>query len=404
MKTDILEQHFEEFEFLWGLRQKAVISPDYALGDLTRLDARIEAHVKALAYGGNQWFPILVGKLEDDDPVVVFAAAYTLLRTGGKDTTRQVMDAFSQAEASQRDGIRIALSQVPITALLSQLRQMLSSSEPPIGIAAAEVLACHGQLEITSDQFNKFLKNDAPAVRQAAWRTAARTTIPRKPEAYEAGLRDEDVGARRQAMQAAAWGKHQPLLDFCRKKAVQPGPERWETVQLLAILGKPTELPRLLALAKGAEANARCFHALGTFGHPGSMDTILTGMKNQNPRIAVAAAAAFAKITGRNVESDQRVPLPPEDGSTPDDFEKEFLDEAKLPSLKLAGDHWQKVSADFAKGTRWCRGLDVSKPAPPEVLARLDMESRLETFMRMRFEGTWQGSLATLEKFPQKMG
>jgi len=104
------------------------------------------------------------------------------------------------------------------------------------------------------------------------------------------------------------------------------------------------------------------------------------------------------------VESDQRIALPPEDGSTPDDYEKEFLDEAKLPNLKLACDHWQKISAEFSKGTRWCRGFDLSKPAPPEVLARLDMESRLETFMRLRFEGAWQGSLATLEKFPQKMG
>jgi uncharacterized protein (TIGR02270 family) len=406
---DILEEHAEELEFLWGQRRSAWRSPQHDLRSLSHLDQRIEAHFDALLTAGEpaqtyleKWFAV-------DDPVQVFLGAYGMLRADPQKACPKILDAMHQAEGPRLWALRQALRTGVVAPIRSRLQQALTSSPAPVAVAVAEILASHGHLEMTTEQFNKFAKHEQAPVRHGAWRTAARTTIPRKSEQYEAGLRDEETGVRREAMTAATWGKHAGLLEFCRKTAGQPpsgqdGGSRWDAIQLLAILGKPTELPRLLALAKGPEANVRCFQALGAFGHPGSMDTILAAMKNQNPRIAVAAAAAFAKITGRNIDSDQRVPLPPEDGSTPDNFEKEFLDEAKLPNVKLAGDLWQKISADFAKGTRWCRGLDLSKPAPPEVLARLDMESRLETYMRMRFEGAWQGSLATLEKFPQKMG
>ncbi len=401
---DILEEHSEELEFLWGQRRKAWRSPLYDLRSLSHLDERIEAHFDGLLTLREPGQAYLEKWLGGDDPVHVFLGAYGLLRLDPAQGGPRILDSMHQAAGPRLWELRQALRHGTIAPIRGKLQQALAGSPAPVAVAVAEVLAGHGVLEMTNEQFNKFAKHEQPAVRHGAWRVAARTTIPRKPESYEAGLRDEDVGVRRRAMTAAAWGKHSGLLDFCRKTANQPGPDHWDAIHLLAILGKPAELPRFLTLTKSPDADPHSLQALGTFGHPGGLETLLAAMQSQNPRTAATAAAAFSKITGCLVDSDKRVSLPPEDGKEPDDFEEEFLEEAKLPNLQLAREHWQKIQAPFSQGTRWCRGLDLSKPPPPEVLARLDMESRLETFMRLRFEGVWQGSLSTLEKYPQKLG
>src|SRR5262249_22305035 len=126
------------------------------------------------------------------------------------------------------------------------------------------------------------------------------------------------------------------------------------------------------------------------------------GIESDDPRTALGAGAAFTKITGADIASDRRVQLPPEDGHEPDEFEKEFLDDVFLPSPELARAHWQKVQPRFGKGTRWCRGLDLSKGGAPDLWNRLDLESRWEAHLGARFEGRWPGSPADLERFPQQ--
>src|SRR5262249_39359878 len=141
---------------------------------------------------------------------------------------------------------------------------------------------------------------------------------------------------------------------------------------------------------------------LGTFGHPTIMELILAGIASADPRTAVAAGEAFTKITGVAIDSERRALLPPEDGHEPDEFEKEFLDEVTLPDPELAKTQWVKLKDRFLKGKRWCRGLDVTEKAGPEVLNQLDLESRWEACLRGKFEGTWTGLAQDLERFPQK--
>jgi uncharacterized protein (TIGR02270 family) len=400
--ADILEEHAEELEFLWGQRRMAWRSPLYDLHSLSHLDERIEAHWEGLLAVTEPAQAFLEKWFKGEDPTQVFLGAYGMIRVDPGKAGPLILDAMHQAEGPRLWALRQALRNGNIASIRSLLQQALTSSPAHIAAAVAEVLASHGMLEMTTEQFNRFAKHEQAPIRHAAWRTAARTKIPRKPEQYETGLRDEDAGVRHVAMIAAAWGKHSGLLDFCRKAGTQSGPERWPAMNFLAILAKPAESSRFLAWAKGPEPDPHCLQALGALGHPTGMETILAAMQTKNPRIAVAAAAAFAKITGCVVDSEVRVSLPPEDGKQPDDFEKEFLDEAKLPDHKRAAEQWQKLKARFDAGSRWCRGFDLSKIASPEVLAQLDMESRMEAFMRHRFEGAWQGSLADLEKFLQK--
>ena len=224
------------------------------------------------------------------------------------------------------------------------------------------------------------------------------------PRPYQAALEDEDPDVRREALQAAAWTGQTWLLQYCRTVSADPAPEHWDAIYLLAVLGKPSDLERIHSAAKSEPLGPQRFAILGAFGHPRVVPILLQAIASDDPRAAVAAAAAFTKITGVDIESDQRVQLPPEDDSEPDEFEQEFLDEVMLPDPKRAQEHWNKVKDQFAQGTRWCRGFGLSDGVSEEILNQLDMQSRWEACLRGKFEGDWQGSPIDLEVFPQDRG
>lgn len=217
---------------------------------------------------------------------------------------------------------------------------------------------------------------------------------------YDKALVDEDPLVRREAILAAVWTRQPWLLGYCRWIATQPTPEDWDTLWLLAVLGQPSDVESVLAIGRTTTLGSRRFGLYASYGHPRTVKDLLVSMASKDPNTAVAAGVAFTKITGADVDSPQRVTLPPEDGREPDEFEKEFLEEAFLPSAENAEQHWKAVQDRFARGVRWRRGLDLSQGASPELLAQLDMEGRYEACLRGKYEGTWQGTPQQLERFP----
>jgi hypothetical protein len=117
--------------------------------------------------------------------------------------------------------------------------------------------------------------------------------------------------------------------------------------------------------------------------------------------VAAAAGAAFTKITGCDVESSRRAVVLPANGREPDEFEREFLEEVKLPDVDRAQAHWAKVKGDFTKGSRYGRGLDLSAGATDDQLGQLDLESRWEALLRARFERGGAGSPSSYARYPQ---
>ncbi len=405
---DILEEHFEEFEFLWGQRQEALRSAEYTLTELLELEERIEAHIQGLLVGGENTIPFVQEGLFQDDPQVAFAAAYTMLRFNIESASGQVMDAFLQAKGEQLDGIGKALCHGSIDIIFSQLQETAASAGAPIAVSAGEALAFHKKFDARMPRLGEFQQDDNAQVRRAAWRLTMLTSTnqPLSPDISsrltDAAKHDEDPAVRNEAILAAIWARQPWVPEHCRKLSDEPSPNNWDAIYHLAILGKPSDLTRILAVANVHELGPQRFRALGAFGHPGVIETLLEGIKSENPLTATAAGAAFTKITGADIESDKVIQVPPEDGSEPDEFEQEFLDEVTLPSSDSAQAHWQQVKTDFSSGIRWCSGLNLTQPAGMEVLDQLDLESRWEACLRGRFENTWHGSLIDLEIFPQK--
>ena len=195
--------------------------------------------------------------------------------------------------------------------------------------------------------------------------TPALLLVPESERPYVAALKDTDAAVRRAALHAAAWSGERWLLEYCRSVAGDPRVEHWDALHLLAILGEPSDLERIIRIGRTVALGSRRFEVYSSFGHPRVVRDLLVELESKDANTAVAAGVAFTKITGADIDSEERVELQPEDGSEPDEFEKEFLDEAFLPDPQLAKKHWSKVKDDFAEGTRWTIEISSARHTRP---------------------------------------
>jgi pSer/pThr/pTyr-binding forkhead associated (FHA) protein len=221
---------------------------------------------------------------------------------------------------------------------------------------------------------------------------AAATPLPAVPRGdglpFAEGVRDPDLHVRREALIAVAWTGQTWLMAHCRKLAETAAAEDWDAIALVAILGKPAELSRVEALSRAEALGPRRLLLVGAYGNPALVDTLLERISGGDPVLAAVAGLAFAKITGADIASPQRVELILEEGGPPSDL--------FLPDVKKALAHWKNVHSNFAASTRVCRGFDLSGQISDAVFSELDMESRWEARLRGRYCGTWQGSLRDL--------
>lgn len=276
-------------------------------------------------------------------------------------------------------------------------------AEPPASKDGADRTAAPRPSE--ADRRARDVGVPAPIRETSAPTAATPPSSTRRP--YASALADSDPGVRSEALLAAAWAGEKWLLDHCAQAARRPSAENWDAILLLAILGTPSHLQAIVALAKVTALGPLRFRALGAFGHPGVMPALLQSIASPDPKTAAAAGAAFTRITGADISSDTVVAAPLTSGG-PGEAESQtdvvVEERVRLPSPERAQQHWNQVKAAFAKGTRWCRGLDVSGEVSEATLAKLDLESRWEACLRGRFDGTWKASLVDLEVYPIARG
>jgi len=399
---DILEEHVEELAFLWEQRQAALRDPRYTIREFSYLEERIRAHLHGVLAVGDVALPLLEDSLAGDDPSMIFAAAYALLHAENETATARVRDSFGHAQGEVLAALRDALAQAPLNPGVAPFRELFHGGPAPVSAAAGTILAFHSVLEPTIPQIERLLQHEDAVVRQSGWRLVGYLGVPLEAKAYGAAMRDEDPGVRRAALYAGAWCGQPGVLAVCRKLAAQPTPQDRDALELLAVLGTPDDARLLATLASSAALGPARFHLVGTYGHPGLMDLVLSALGEPDPATAAAASAAFTKITGQNIDSEKTAKLPPENGAEPDEFEAELQEEVTLPDPEVAQRHWKLVRPVFQQACRLRRGFDVGSTLTAEVFGALDMESRWEILLRARFQGKWNGSPLRLERFPQQ--
>jgi pSer/pThr/pTyr-binding forkhead associated (FHA) protein len=202
------------------------------------------------------------------------------------------------------------------------------------------------------------------------------------------GLHDADPRVRRMALIAAASTGQTWLLAHCRKLTESPTADNWDGIYMLAVLGKPAELPRIEAVCRALTLGPRRFLVCGAFGHPALVDSLLGVMGGSDAALAAVARLAFEKISGAEISTSHRATVVLDEGGPPT--------EICLPDVERAITTWKQAQAKFASSTRVCNGFDLSDRVSDEVFAELDMESRWETRLRGHYYGTWPGSVCEL--------
>ncbi len=383
---DILEEHFEELAFLWGQRRAALRSPAYTLKKVRELEERIEAHVQGVLVPPPEHVRALhEPALSGDDGLAAFAAGYALLRMGNAD---RVVEAWLAATGDCLAGLTEALAHgFPSSRVVS-----LPCERP----AAVEVLAFHGVQRLELRQLETWLGAEDRETRRAAWRAAALAGVVPSPQFFAAALRDDDPAVRSASLEAAVWQRHPGLFAVFRDLAARPGAKYAEAYLLYGALAGPEDLARIRCIGEAAVLGPVRFEALGCYGHPAVVDLLLAGMKSDDPKSAAAAGMAFTKITGHDVRSGRKAPA----AEVADAFEREFIEEVALPDGDRARSWWAANANQWAGAMRVCRGFALPQAVPLETIRQLDMESRRQTLLRMRYFGAFQGGPADLERFP----
>jgi uncharacterized protein (TIGR02270 family) len=398
---DILEEHVEEIGFLWGQRRVALRSPIHTKKDLLDLEERIEAHLQGVLAVGDQALPLLEDTLASDDELDVFSAGWALLQRGEDATSAQVLRAFEEAEGDRINGLADALSQTSFDYGMEQIDRIYRSSPGLLSAAAGRVLAFHLSLRTDDERIQSLIVDEDPELRRAGWNLAAFVGTSVDANTYGSAMSNEDPTVRSAAIEAAAWCGEEGILHVCRQLAEEPVAENLDAMQMLAVLGTKDDLARFKNLGTIADLGSERFALLASYGHPSLMGLILDGIEDEDAETAIAAATAFTRMTGLDVESEERVQLAPADAEL-DEFEMEFVDEAFLPDEDLAGRHWEDVGARLGSAVRIRQGYDISSGVDPAALSVLDMESRWSVHLRARFHGQWKGSPVNLEVFPQR--
>lgn len=369
----VLEEHFEDAQYLFLRWEDALQKPDDSLRELAvGPEARLAAHVRGLVHGGlpvveRILFPaIRADGAEEafDERAQRVAAALGILAQPVPGTERLITAATEELVPSSAAHLHRALQLWDAPTSDRALGEASLRTKPESWPAWLRTFAIRGQ-PADENMVNYCLRGDESSV------LAALSVVP--DMAASAGARIHEVlgyffGDRSVALRVAALrsalqvGSHRAwslCLEWFESPAVPPG-----IIELIGVVGNAQDHQRLIQqVVDGHISEARVW-ALGYSGRPHAAHLCTQLFGHKDERIVRLAFEAFQAITG--LPSDGRFVEPelrPGDRelSEPDgEFAKA---EAERDATQEA-----QASADAAAGIDPIVRL-LPKPKPPEVMA-----------------------------------
>lgn len=396
----ILEEHIEEVIFLWAQWSRAKQSLSVTLHEVRALEERIEAHAMALHAYRREAAAFLSARLTSEDPNEVRSAAWLLLRQKepgiGECLVRLL---HASTDLAVRAGLveALALAGDPAT-VATVLKFKAGSDQQDLQLHQLYLSSLRASGELSPVRLEKFLRDSEPTVRVQAWRNARLLVAPPPPEQTLAGALDDHAAVRELAMETSAWAGQTWLLDHCRRAAAKPSLTHAAELRLLAVLALEHDAALMLSLAGKSELGVLRFQLLGSYAKAGGVACLIEGMAQPDSAMAAAAGEAFTRITGLGLRMVGRVTIPPPEGSIPDAFDEQFLEEVELPDANEAAEYWKTNEARYVPGLRYSQGLPV--PDGPPFAGSLNLVSIREACLRAAFNRKPGPKAVEFERYP----
>lgn len=368
---DVLEEFFEELDFLWCQRESVIFAPDWTLRDLAELEERAEAHLDGLRLSGDDGVRLALPHLRGDEKGGARAATFVLMEAGRPELDREVLAALVEAEVPAKEGIGDGLRHVEVSRIAAELRKLAVEGDLVVRSIAADVLAFHRLGPPPPKMIELFGAAD-PEVRARAHGAAGRFGGPWSPDELKWALEQPHSGLRWAAIHASARLAMPGLAEQLRRAAMRVEVPAPEAIEFLGVLGDPNDLQLFRGLMKRPALAEAAIAALGAAGRIEGVPLLLEAMRD--PVAGPAASAAFARITAA-----EGIALRPVVEAGDDD---PFVD--RPPALDADGAEawWKEHGGRLAPDKRWQLGLDVATEPADAVLDSLPLGYRRDARLR----------------------
>jgi len=321
---DIVEEHFSEASFLWKQRERALVAPDFLLGDLWEVyEQRLLAHVDGLVIAGRPAADrLLAPALAEEDPAVAAVAALALLGAEEGDFRDAVLlQAAGDTEA--REEICRALGLVRRADLDGALLARFGSLSPAAQACWLELLDLR-RVEIGS--LFPALRLEHRGLLTAALRASRWRASPLLPGWVQSHLADGDARVRTAALETGLWLGLRAAWTRCPLSLEAGGDETRCALLALASSGEPQSLERVLQCLKSPSLRGEALWALGFSGRAAAVPALLEWLEGEDGAVATES---LALITGLPLEP----PFVIEDAAARDRLDDALGEEAPLRGL-----------------------------------------------------------------------
>ena len=370
VRTDIVEEHFDELDFLWEMRESVVFAPDWTLAELAELEDRAEAQLDGLRLAEGHALEVARPHLEGGTTYAAAAAAMVFLQNEaeGPKLRVEVVGAMRAAEGETLDGIRIGLRYSGIGGIREELVGLAAGDHRAVAVAAAEVLAFQ-RFELPN--LERHLTTDDPTELRLACRALGHLRRFRDTGRLTDLLAGGEPEVQRAALCAAALSGMDGLAQLCRRAASDAASPSLEALGFLGTLGDLSDLPLLEDAARQEGSAAVAIEALGALGRVQAV-SLLIELMEQGEEPAKQAAASFERITGLDDLYLERPSPEPIDEA---DVESEFADDAPLPDPDKARAVWEANLERFDDSSRWQWGTEFSNASSPQEVGSVSLRS-----------------------------
>jgi uncharacterized protein (TIGR02270 family) len=377
----MVSRHARDAAFLWLLRSKAARQPHHDLGDLAKLDGRVEAHLDGLRIAGDEaWKPVEKNLEMLGDAGEVFAVAVLALEQGDAVHLKTAVNAVED-QPDRVAGLVSALGWVGWERARIPVSGLLRSGDPLLAGAGLRACAVNRQ-------------HPGPAL--------------------EAALRSKEPALAAQAARAAGELGRVELLPLLGWHLGTDSKEmRFWAAWAGALLGSKGATEVLAAIAKGGgacadRAAATCARAMeskargvwlaqllrdpgrtrkgaivaGVMGDPASIPWLIEAMRE--PQTARVAGEAFSLITGvdlalQDLEGDEPAGFEagPNDDPADEDVSADPDENLPWPDAALVSGWWRKQGPKFAPGKRYLLGRPVTRESLRAALCQGKQRQRI---------------------------